>query len=113
MLSYHRHPNWVPLTRCRKQAVTTQTQELEALEARLREAEDRLKKASSNSPPQRKDGQRRSPLTGVFPDSPLAQRTAQVMGQHSAGALPTTPSSHSSADYIMVERPQSSQRIEA
>eukprot|EP00914_Ancora_sagittata_P028045 GHVO01055058.1.p1 GENE.GHVO01055058.1~~GHVO01055058.1.p1 ORF type:complete len:140 (-),score=17.77 GHVO01055058.1:146-565(-) len=89
----------------KKQAVTSQTQELEALEARLREAEDRLKKASSNSPPQRKDGQRRRPLNGVFPEqdkarlngpsSPLAQRTAQVMGQHAA------------------ERPRSSQRVEA
>ncbi|KAF2829814.1 hypothetical protein CC86DRAFT_367741 [Ophiobolus disseminans] len=88
----------------KKQAVTTQTQELEALEARLREAEDRLKQASGNSPPRRKESQRRSPLEGVFPDQdkarlngpgiPLAQKNAQVLG-HAA------------------ERPRSSQRVEA
>lgn len=107
----------------RKQAVTSQTQELEALEARLREAEDRLKQASANSPPQRKDGQRRSPLEGVFseqdkarmnpPASPLAQRSVQAMAHSAAGAQPSPPSSHTSADYVVVERPPSSQRVEA
>ncbi|KAH7090635.1 hypothetical protein FB567DRAFT_296580 [Paraphoma chrysanthemicola] len=106
----------------KKQAVSTQTQELEALERRLREAEDRLKEAKTNSPPRRKDSSRRSPLEGVFPAqdkarvngpaSPLAQRNAQAMGT-AAGARSGTPSSHTSADYVLVERPNSSQRVEA
>lgn len=111
------------LTLSRKQAVTSQTQELEALELRLREAENRLKQAKSNSPPRRKNSQRRSPLEGAFPEqdkarvngpaSPLAQKTnAHVMG-NTSGAAPTTPSSQNSADYVMVERPRSSQRVEA
>lgn len=110
------------LTLHRKQAVSTQTQELEALERRLREAEDRLKQAKTNSPPRRKDSSRRSPLEGVFPTqdkalvngpaSPLAQRNAQVSG-NTAGARPGSPSSHTSADHVLVERPHSSQRVEA
>jgi hypothetical protein len=95
----------------RKQAVTTQTQELEALELRLREAEDRLKQASSNSPPRRKDSQRRSPLAGAFP----AQDKARIEATKTiAGALqPTTPASQNSADYVLVERPHSSRTVEA
>jgi multidrug resistance efflux pump len=68
----------------KKQAVTTQTQELEALEARLRAAEDRLKQAGGSSPPRRKDSPRRSPLEGAFPaqeparaDGSSAQKTAE------------------------------------
>jgi Tfp pilus assembly protein PilX len=92
----------------RKQAVSTQTQELEALEARLRAAEDRLKQASSNSPPRPNHTQRRSPLEGVFP----AQDKATMMGA-TAGARSATPASQNSADYVVVERPVSSQRVEA
>jgi hypothetical protein len=94
--------------------VTTQTQELEALEARLKAAEDRLKQASGNSPPRRKDSQRRSPLEGTF----SAQDTARVDGpssplaQKNAGALPETPSSGNSADYVLVERPSSALPVE-
>ncbi|KAF1852081.1 uncharacterized protein K460DRAFT_373941 [Cucurbitaria berberidis CBS 394.84] len=106
----------------KKQAVSTQTQELEALEARLRAAEERLKEAKGSSPPRRKDSQRRTPVEGTFsdqdkaglqgPNSPLAQKTPQATGNIS-GALPETPSSHSSADYVLVERPPSAQPVEA
>ncbi|KAF3046806.1 hypothetical protein E8E11_004337 [Didymella keratinophila] len=70
----------------KKQAVSTQAQELEALQRRLREAEERLSQATGNSPPKRKDSQRRSPISGVFPNkdtasanSPLAARHPQTM----------------------------------
>lgn len=106
----------------KKQAVSTQTQELEALEARLRAAEDRLKQAKTNSPPRRTDSQRRSPLEGAFapqdkarldgPASPLAQKTAHAMS-NTTGAVPTTPASQNSADYVLVERPASSRTVEA
>jgi hypothetical protein len=102
-------PSRVTLTSPRKQAVTTQTQELEALEARLRAAEDRLKQAKSNSPPRRKDPQRRSPLEGTFP----AADKASSAPKNSTGAPSTTPSSANSADYVLVERPRSSRTIEA
>lgn len=85
----------------KKQAVNTQTQELEALEAKLREAEDRLNQAKSNSPPRRKDSQRRSPLEGVFADqdkarlqgasSPLAQKQQQNMPERPRAAQPVEP----------------------
>ncbi|KAL1601088.1 hypothetical protein SLS59_005758 [Nothophoma quercina] len=52
----------------------------------LREAEERLSQATGNSPPKRKDSQRRSPISGVFPNkdtapanSPLAARHPQTM----------------------------------
>jgi hypothetical protein len=89
--------------------VTTQTQELEALEARLRAAEDRLKQASGSSPPRQKDSQRWSPLEGTFP----AQDKARVdAAQKTAGALPATPNSQNSADYVLVETPSSSVPVE-
>ena len=54
----------------RKQAVNSQNQELEALEARLRETEQRLKERQSrNSSPAGKSGgspHRRKPLGGTF-----------------------------------------------
>ncbi|KAH7398878.1 hypothetical protein DE146DRAFT_510534 [Phaeosphaeria sp. MPI-PUGE-AT-0046c] len=106
----------------KKQAVSSQTQELEALEARLRAAEDRLKQAKTNSPPRQSDSQRWSPLDGPSsaqdkarlngPSSPLAQKTAHAMSNNT-GALPTTPSSQNSADYVLVERPASSRTVEA
>ena len=74
----------------RKQTVTIRNEELEALEARLRETEERLKMAKT-SPPSRKDSQRRTPIQGTFPEdakshagesgSPLAhhpRRTTKV-----------------------------------
>lgn len=102
-------------THPRKQAVTTQTQELEAIERRLREAEDRLKQAATNSPPRRKDSQRRSPLEGTFPTQDKARADSQNMANMAniAGAQPPTPSSQNSADYVLVERPHSSRTVEA
>ncbi|RMZ74291.1 alpha beta hydrolase fold-3 [Pyrenophora seminiperda CCB06] len=98
----------------KKHAVSTQTRELEALEARLRAAEERLNQAKSNSPPSRKDSQRRTPVEASFSDqdkarleegsSPLAQKSTNM-----PGALPETPtpSSTTSTDYVLVERPLS------
>jgi hypothetical protein len=87
--------------------VSTQTQELEALEARLRAAEDRLKQASSNSPPRPSQAERRSPLEGVFSPQDKATKIGATTGARSA-----TPASQNSADYVVVERPVSS-RVEA
>jgi hypothetical protein len=55
----------------RKQAVSTQSQELEALEARLRQTEELLKQKASKSPPQENGGgcnspRRRAPLPANF-----------------------------------------------
>ena len=120
----------------RKQAVSTHTQELEALEARLRETEERLKQAKSSPPSfNRKNSQHRTPIRGTFaeadkagasdPTSFLAQVTAaprrhavQTGSQNSnnqtslapmPATLPETPRSHTSRDYVMVDRPQDGQ----
>lgn len=60
----------------KKQAVSSHNQELEALEAKLRETEERLKQAKTNSPPRRKDSQRRTPIEGTFPDQDKARLDA-------------------------------------
>jgi len=120
----------------RKQAVSTHTQELEALEARLRETEERLKQAKSSPPSfNRKNSQHRTPIRGTFaeedkagasdPTSPLAQVTAaprrptvQTGSQNPndqtslapiPGTLPGTPRSHTTRDHVMVDRPQDGQ----
>jgi len=70
----------------KKQAVSTHTQELQALEAKLRETEERLKQANTSQPAfSRKNSQRRTPIHGTFteaekartsePNSPLSQVT--------------------------------------
>lgn len=82
----------------KKQAVSTQTQELQALEARLRAAEERLQQAKGNSPPRRKDSQRRTPVDAVFPDQ-AEQSPSPVANTQ------TTPT--------LAERPRSSQTVEA
>ncbi|KAF2789853.1 hypothetical protein K505DRAFT_327965 [Melanomma pulvis-pyrius CBS 109.77] len=106
----------------KKQAVTTHTQELEALEARLRAAEERLKQAKS-SPPSRNASQRRTPLQGVFPDadkarvgeagSPLAVRPKSRADPQAAkaipGALSESPTSDNSTEYVLVDRPRTAQ----
>jgi hypothetical protein len=101
------------LTRHRKQAVTTHAQELEALEAKLRETEARLKQAKT-SPPRNNDGQRtennmRAESTG----SPMARRQKENLvpqsTEHMPGALPGTPSSDRSAEYVIVDRPLTAQ----
>ena len=91
--------------------VSSHSQELEALEARLRETEERLKLAKS-SPPRRKDSQRRTPTQGSFPSedkarlestgSPIASRQKENMP---GALLPETPSSDRSAEYVFVDRP--------
>ena len=94
--------------------MTTHAQELEALEARLRETEERLKPAkTSPSPPRRKDSQRRTPVEGTFADADKAREAGSPVARHNnayPGALPTTPSSHNSADYVLVDRPLTTQR---
>lgn len=108
------------LTLARKQEVTSHTQQLEALEARLRETEERLKQAKS-SPPSRKGSQRRSPIEDAFPDdakerlreagSPSAARrkpqNSMQTQEGAAGASPDTPTSDKSTEYVMVARPRS------
>lgn len=120
------------LTPRRKQAVSTHNQELEALEARLRETEERLKRAKSSPPGSfsRKNSQRRTPIGGTFNEEdkarvggaessrPLAQKQRPDVKQAAStnanampGALPETPTSYnSSAEYVMVDRPQSARR---
>ncbi|KAJ4297948.1 hypothetical protein N0V90_005847 [Kalmusia sp. IMI 367209] len=102
----------------KKQAVTTHTQELEALEAKLRETEERLQQARS-SPPRRKDSQRRTPVEGAFsahdkahPEaggSPLPVRSKENMAprqrQNMPGALSESTSSDNSTEYVFVDRP--------
>lgn len=102
--------------------MSTHTQQLEALEARLRETEARLKQAKS-SPPSRKDSQRRTPIEGTFPDdakariqdpsSPLAGRGKPENNIQAAkkmpGALPDTPTSDNSTEYVLVDRPRTAQ----
>jgi hypothetical protein len=116
----------------RKQAVSTHTQELQALEAKLRETEERLKQAKTSPPAfSRKDSQRRTPIHGTFaeaekartsePNHPLSQATtvpprhpAQLESQTTSeqpslaptsGALPGMPRSYTSREYVMVDRP--------
>lgn len=58
----------------RKQTVTIQSEELQALEARLRETEERLKRAKTSPPSSdRKNSQRRTPAPES--GSPLAYRS--------------------------------------
>ncbi|KAF2190596.1 hypothetical protein K469DRAFT_721501 [Zopfia rhizophila CBS 207.26] len=113
----------------KKQAVSSHTQELEALEARLRETEERLKQAKSSPPAARKNSQRRTPIRGTLPDedkaqlgessSPLAHAQARQRSgadlktaKDMPGALPETPASYNSAEYVIVDRPHSAQNSE-
>ncbi|KAJ4402217.1 hypothetical protein N0V91_007425 [Didymella pomorum] len=80
----------------KKQAVNTQAQELEALQRRLREAEERLSQATGTSPPKRKDSQRRSPISGVFPNKDTAPANSPLAARHMD--IPERPhSAHSRA----------------
>ncbi|KAF2639386.1 hypothetical protein P280DRAFT_403231 [Massarina eburnea CBS 473.64] len=80
----------------KKQAVTTHSQELEALEAKLRATEERLKLAKT-SPPRRKDSQRRTPIEGSFAaedkarldsGSPLARRQKENVAPRPVANMP-------------------------
>ncbi|ORY00394.1 hypothetical protein BCR34DRAFT_575843 [Clohesyomyces aquaticus] len=108
----------------KKQAVSNHAQELEALEARLRETEERLKQAKSSPPAfARKNSQRRTPIESTFAEqdrarvseasSPLAQvHTRQKPDGETKdipGALPDTPTSYSSTEYVLVDRPRTAQ----
>ncbi|KAF2470679.1 uncharacterized protein BDR25DRAFT_225239 [Lindgomyces ingoldianus] len=99
----------------KKQAVTSRAQELEALEARLRETEERLKQARSSPPSYtRKDSERQSPFQSTLPEqdkahveepsSPLTQPAKDM-----PGALPETPTSYNSTEYVLVDRPHTAQ----
>ncbi|KAF2497701.1 hypothetical protein BU16DRAFT_525316 [Lophium mytilinum] len=106
----------------KKQIVSTHTQELEALEAKLRETEERLNKAKTSPPAafSRKNSQRRTPIQGTFaeadkarapePSSPLSQvSNVPQAGSENAlpgpmpGAMPETPLSNNSREYVMVD----------
>ncbi|KAF1358970.1 hypothetical protein EJ07DRAFT_179112 [Lizonia empirigonia] len=70
----------------KKQAVNTQAQELEALQKRLRDAEERLSKATGTSPPRRDTQQPAFPANDTTPaTNPLAARHPQTMD------IPGTP----------------------
>jgi len=102
--------------------VSTHAQELEALEAKLRETEERLKQAR-HSPPRRKDSQRRTPVEAAFaPEdrarleaagSPVAARHKENMAprptRNTPGALSESPSSGNSTEYVFVDRPHTAQ----
>jgi Tfp pilus assembly protein PilX len=101
--------------RTRKQAVTTHTQELEALEARLRETEERLKNVKS-SPPSRKASQRQTTSSDADKapsgeaSSPLAMRQKTHVdpraSKATAGAQSESSTSDNSTEYVLVDRPQ-------
>lgn len=83
----------------KKQAVSTQTQELEALEAKLRAAEERLSQATGNSPPRRKDSQRRTPIDAAFSSQDKAglQSPTSKNPQHT-GSIAEKPRSTTSVE---------------
>lgn len=62
----------------KKQAVTSHTQQLEEIEARLRETEERLRQAKSSPPPARKDSQRRAPINTAFSHDGQADPNTQT-----------------------------------
>ncbi|MCJ1338363.1 hypothetical protein MMC09_003650 [Bachmanniomyces sp. S44760] len=110
----------------KKKAVTTQNAELEALEARLRKTEERLKaqQSRSSSPAGGRSGYNspNRPSVGRLPStqgtqagtsSPLAsstQRPAPVVANsfrpHIPGALPESPTESPNNDYVMVDHGQ-------
>lgn len=85
------------LTTCRKQAVSSQSAELEALEAKLRETEERLKerKSRTSSPAGRNAGvasspHARRPLGNTF-NGQENDRLQQSSGTSSLAAQPPAP----------------------
>lgn len=108
----------------RKRAVSSQTSELEALEARLRETEERLKakQAVASDPTRRHSGmgspRTRQALGDTFnrrqdgegenrsPSSPLAathENTKTPSRPPTGGAMPPTPGA-SEGEYVFVDR---------
>ncbi|KAF2732023.1 hypothetical protein EJ04DRAFT_441788 [Polyplosphaeria fusca] len=97
----------------KKQAVTTHSQELEALEARLRETEARLQQAKT-SPPSGKHSQRPGPLEGtVSANDRVTNRQRPAVNTRNTkdmpGAQPDTPTSYNSTEYVLVDRPHTGQ----
>ena len=91
--------------------MTSSAQELEALEAKLRETEERLNQART-SPPRRKDSQRRTPIEGSFSahdKARLGSAGSPVSARHNrenmAGALSEPTHSDNSTEYVFVDRP--------
>lgn len=76
----------------KKQAVTDHTQQLEALEARLKETEERLKEVQT-SPPRRKDSQRRTPRQDTFHNDDKARLRQNAAGVHNTADRPPTAQS--------------------
>jgi uncharacterized coiled-coil protein SlyX len=80
----------------KKKVVSNQTSELEALEARLRATEERLKKASGGSPPPKPSGRSsphpRTPLADTFAASPTkaATPTSPLHTEHKNASRPQT-----------------------
>ena len=116
------------LTPRRKKAVSSQTSELEALEARLKATEERLKQAASGSPPGKSSTGRSSPrqrvplgdtFTRESPTSPLAAEFRPPANDDRSsgwkqegyaapmpGALPPTPGASEGefdSEYVLVE----------
>ncbi|KAI9760754.1 MAG: hypothetical protein M4579_001492 [Chaenotheca gracillima] len=78
----------------KKQAVTTQSQELQALEERLRKTEEALKlkqQATQQHNPSRNNSNRRAPLEGAFdpPPDQTRQRETQPSAIDPAQGRPT------------------------
>lgn len=89
--------------------MTDHTQQLEALEARLKETEERLKEVQ-NSPPRRKDSQRRTPRQDTFHNDDKARSRQNPAGmRNTAGASPESPASANSTEYVLVDRPPTAQ----
>lgn len=123
-----------PLTSSRKQTVTTGEQQLQELEAKLRETEERLARVSRQNSPSRQvntavprtHSESKQATDGAAKPSPLAQKPiypadraptagerppteradTQEMMRNIPGALPETPQSQygGSNEYVMVDR---------
>ncbi|KAI9777092.1 MAG: hypothetical protein M1839_009048 [Geoglossum umbratile] len=118
----------------KKQAVSSQSQELEALEARLRQTEELLKEkaASSKSPPRNGSGhnspRRRAPLPANFgippnesderdaasPTSPLARFAPAGPlsgGGRSDAIAPPSGAQQDGSDFVMVDRTEDGREV--
>lgn len=86
------------LTYCRKQAVSTQSQELEALEAKLRETEERLKQRQSRtaSPAGKNAGESNSPhRRKLIGDTFSGQENDRLQSSNSSPLATQSPASSS------------------
>ncbi|KAF2834626.1 hypothetical protein M501DRAFT_1020606 [Patellaria atrata CBS 101060] len=101
----------------KKQSVSIQKSELKDLEARLREAEERLKNATSipNSPETRKNGQRQTAIKGTLSErgsvsqnnaiaNPTTSRPSSSQESEEHQSDPPTVLSRTGSHYVLVER---------